>query len=267
MPQKTFYRGRLYTGFCSGYRRCTPFVVWTALIGVCGCLIGGTLADVPQWKNDGTLMQAEIRYDRNFVPAKTGEAYLYDMQGKNEEAIASYDQAVHQLLPEARTIDDVIRAASGSRYAAPDGQREQSALQRCSLSCHLDYGAGRSETAAWTVGRSRRRLPRRSRPEPERQHDGRLAGVCLRPCGQPGSGRSRSESADRPPRRLVPAGADWATCTFGRGAGHLARDTLACAFAAPPSDTGSVVDIALARQQYDEAFAPRPSHARQTQVT
>ena len=216
------------------------FVVWTALTVICGCLMWGTLADVPQWKNDGTLMQAEIRYDRNFLPAKTGEAYLYDREGKNEEAIASYDQAVHQLLPEARTVEDVIRAA-----LAPDMPRRVASASSLRYN-DVPYlatsiaarGGLKQRLERWDGAAEDYRAALALNPKDDTMgdwlayaydHAGNLAAE---------EAALKAQIARRADSyRLAQLGDVY----FRQGRWALARDTLAQALRAPASDTGSIV--------------------------
>ncbi len=80
-----------------------------------GCLLLGftwvTLADVPNWRSDLTLMRVEFTADPNFLPALAGLANALHENGQNAEALAAYDRALEWLLPGTRT--EAERAALG----------------------------------------------------------------------------------------------------------------------------------------------------------
>jgi hypothetical protein len=245
-----------------------------------GCLIWGTLADVPQWKNDGTLMQAEIRADKNFVPAKTGEAFLYDQEGKNydqegkneeaiasyNQAIASYDQALRQLLPEARTIDDVIRTG-----LAPDMPR------RVASASSLRYNDVPYLASKITArGALKQRLGRWDGAAEDyraalalNSKDNTMGDWLAYAYDHAGNLEAEEAALKAQIARRADAYrlAQLGSVYFRQRRWMLARDTLALALRAPASDIGSVIDITLVQQQYNEASVralPAPSKRKST---
>ncbi len=87
-----------------------------------------SLADVPLWKNELTVMYAEIAADPNFLPAWGGAAGLLQRENKTLEAMRYYDHAEAVIFGETKdvngrialldtlTLRRRIRSASSLRY-------------------------------------------------------------------------------------------------------------------------------------------------------
>lgn len=248
------------------------------LLGVV-CLLFGweTLLDVAWWKNDGLLMQAEMRYDLNFVPARTGEAYLRDQNGDVEAAIASYDMAIRQLLPEiggdssdertgskegrGHTADVIIRAAR-----APDMPRRIASASSLRYNdvpylanSLLARGGLHQRLAHWNDAAEDYRVAQALLPQNANLGD--WLAYALDHAGRWPEAESvliaqiarRADSY-----RLSQLGSLY----FRQGRWEAARDMLGLALRAPASDMGASMDVALARQQYQQA-AIRVPHKRQ----
>ena len=91
-----------------------------------------SLASVPPWKNELTLMYAEIAADPNFLPAWGGAAGLLQREGNTLQAERYYDHAESILFPDTKdvnrriaqldtlTLRRRIRSASSLRYRSRD---------------------------------------------------------------------------------------------------------------------------------------------------
>jgi tetratricopeptide (TPR) repeat protein len=88
-----------------------------------------SLADVPHWRNDITLIRMEVKADPDYIPAQAGLAGLYQGKGRFEEARRQYDEALLPILfPNAQTVEEriarvrspqmyrLLRSGSGLRY-------------------------------------------------------------------------------------------------------------------------------------------------------
>ncbi len=235
------------------------------------CLLFGweTLADVAWWKNDGMLMQAEMRYDPNFVPARTGEAFLRDQNGDVEAAIASYDTALRQLLPEIsdertekeqgrdNAADVIIRAGR-----APDMPRRIASASSLRyndvpyLANSLLARGGLSQRLAhWNDAAEDYRAAQALLPE--NANIGDWLAYALDHAGRWPEAESVliAQVARRADAyRLSQLGGLY----FRQGRWEAARDMLGLALRAPASDLGANMDAALARQQYQQASARMP---------
>ena len=227
-----------------------------ALVGACLALTSLTLADVAWWKDDGTLMQAEMAADLNFVPARTGVAYLHELNGEVEEAIGSYDIAVRQLLPEtagaAHPADAIIRAERAGDL--PRRVESASSLRYNDLpylaNMLLTRGGLNQRLARWNDAAEDYRAAYALLPQNDSLGD--WLAYALDHAGRRNEAETvlKAQIARRADAyRLSQLGSLY----FRAGRWTAARDTLAQALQAPASSTGATMDTLLAQQQYRQA--------------
>ncbi len=254
--------------------------VLALLAVVCVILAWASLLDVAWWKNDGMLMQAEMRYDLNFVPARTGEAFLRDQNGDVEAAIASYDTALRQLLPESgdksggertggkkrsdNAADVIIRAAH-----APDMPRRIASASSLRYNdvpylanSLLARGGLHQRLAHWSDAAEDYRAAQALMPL--NANIGDWLAYALDHAG-------RWPEAEKVLIAQIARRADsyrlsqLGSLYFRQGRWEAARDMLGLALQAPASDMGASMDAGLARQQYQQASALSPHKPQRKQ--
>ena len=231
----------------------------TLLVIICAGFVRVTLEDVPQWQNDGVLMQAEMAADPNFVPAKFGEAYLFTQKGETVEAIASYDAGLRQMLPEAKTIDDCIRAglAPDSKYRVASATSLRYLDIPYLASIFRVRGDLKKELGRWNDAAEDYRVVIALCPKD--RIIGNLLAYALDRAGrwQEEETVLKSQIALRADSyRLSQLGSLY----FRQRRWELARDTLALALHSPPTTTDAVADLYTAQQQFNEAFVRALPH-------
>ena len=180
-------------------------------------------------------------------------AYLHEQNGEIEAAIATYDIAVRQLLPEtanaANPADAIIRAAQAGDIA----RRVESAssLRYNDIpylaNILLTRGGLSQRLARWNDAAEDYRAAYALLPQ--NVGIGDWQAYALDHAGRHAEAETvlKAQIARRADSyRLSQLGGLY----FRQGRWEAARDTLGLAFRAPVSDTGANMDVVLAQQQY-----------------
>lgn len=84
----------------------TRLFVIPIFLGVVFC--GLSLADVPHWQSDLSVVNIEYKGDPNFLPALAGRAGIYQAKGKYAEALEDYNRVIDILYPNIHTAEERV---------------------------------------------------------------------------------------------------------------------------------------------------------------
>ena len=242
------------------------FLFLLALFTLCIRYIGVTRADIPEWRNDMTLMYAEMHADPNFTPARGGEAYVFNGKGEYDKGLESYNKMLRQMVPEAHTPTEIVQAGR-----APDWPRRAASGSSLRYN-NIPYLANTLQARGGTyqaLGRWAEAAGDYRASLALNSADHIIGDWLAFACDHAGL-YAEAEAVLKKQIAYFPDSyrlSQLGSLYYRQGRWTEARDTLQKSLRAPQSKTGSSADLVLARRQAEEAFIralpePTPLKAR-----
>ena len=99
----------------SSTRSRQPWMGWAVVVGIFAYYSGVTLADVGNWRNNTTLMLAEIDGDPNFVPAYHGLGFQAEKKGDGQQVDwkqveQDFGTVISRIVPPLRPGESFVQA-------------------------------------------------------------------------------------------------------------------------------------------------------------